>query len=101
MSKKASWVGRFSFYLLAIGSACGLGNIWRFPYVVGENGGGAFLLLYIFLAFTVGISILIAELILGRSGEFSLLKISKLASLQNKIPLFRSEEHTSELQSRP
>ena len=88
MSKKASWVGRFSFYLLAIGSACGLGNIWRFPYVVGENGGGAFLLLYIFLAFTVGISILIAELILGRSGEFSLLKISKLASLQNKIPLF-------------
>lgn len=88
MSKKASWVSRFSFYLLAVGSACGLGNIWRFPYVIGENGGGAFLLLYIFLAFTVGLSILVAELILGRSGEFSLLKITKLVSLQAKKPFY-------------
>lgn len=88
MSKKASWVSRFSFYLLAVGSACGLGNVWRFPYVVGENGGGAFLLLYIFLAFTVGMSLLVAELILGRSGEFGLLKITRLVSTQRKQPLY-------------
>lgn len=88
MSKKASWVSRFSFYLLAVGSACGLGNIWRFPYVVGENGGGAFLLLYIFLAVTVGLSILVAELILGRSGEYSILKVSKLVSIQEKKPFY-------------
>lgn len=65
-----------------------MGNIWRFPYVVGENGGGAFLLLYIFLAMTVGLSILIAELIIGRNNESSLLKVSKIASKTSKKPLF-------------
>lgn len=83
-SKNQSWVSRISFYLLAIGSACSLGNIWRFPYVVGENGGGAFLLLYIFLALTVGVSILIAELILGRSVKSSLLKISNQVHTDSK-----------------
>lgn len=65
-SRKASFKNRFSFYLLAIGSACGIGNLWRFPYIVGENGGGAFLLLYVFLALTVGLSLMIAELMIGR-----------------------------------
>ncbi|MGZ3745019.1 MAG: sodium-dependent transporter, partial [Pseudobdellovibrionaceae bacterium] len=46
-AKRGSWRTRFGFYLLAIGTACGLGNLWRFPYVVGENGGGAFVLLYV------------------------------------------------------
>ncbi len=86
--RRGSWASRFSFYLLAVGSACGLGNIWRFPHVVGENGGGAFLLLYIFLAFTVGLSILVAELIMGRSGEHGILKISRLVSVQQKKPFY-------------
>ncbi len=76
-NKRSSFRNRFSFYLLAIGSACGLGNLWRFPYIVGENGGGAFLLLYVFLALTVGLSLLIAELMLGRFTELSLLAASR------------------------
>lgn len=65
--KRVSWGTRLGFYLAAIGSAFGLGNLWRFPYIVTENGGGAFVLLYIFLAFVVGMPLLIGELILGKS----------------------------------
>ncbi len=80
--KASKLVSRFTFYLLAVGSACSLGNVWRFPYVVGENGGGAFILIYIFLAFTVGLSILTAELILGRLTQSSLVKIAQKNSKQ-------------------
>lgn len=76
--KRGSWRTRFGFYLLAIGSACGLGNLWRFPYVVGENGGGAFVLLYVFMALTVGLPLLIAELSLGKSTRQSVLMATQL-----------------------
>lgn len=77
-----------AFYLLAVGSACGLGNIWRFPYVVGENGGGAFLLVYIFISFTVGLSLLVAELIIGGKTGVSLLKVCRSLSKQHKKPYY-------------
>ncbi|MFP5520020.1 MAG: sodium-dependent transporter [Bdellovibrionia bacterium] len=67
MVKRGTWQSRLGFYFVAIGSAVGLGNLWRFPYVVGENGGGAFILMYVFLAIAVGAPILIAELILGKT----------------------------------
>ncbi len=86
MAKKSSWRNRLSFYLLAIGSACGLGNLWRFPYIVGENGGGAFLLLYVFLAFTIGLTLLIAELMIGQFTGTSILVASKRVALQYKKP---------------
>lgn len=71
--KRGLWSTRFGFYLVAIGSACGLGNIWRFPYVVGENGGGAFVLLYGVLALSVGLPLLIGELMLGKYTRRSLM----------------------------
>src|SRR5437868_6752032 len=71
--KRSSWRTRFGFYLVAVGSACGLGNLWRFPYVVGENGGGAFVLLYVFMALAVGLPFLIAELSLGKSTHQSVI----------------------------
>jgi NSS family neurotransmitter:Na+ symporter len=82
MMKRGAWGTRFGFYLAAIGSACGLGNLWRFPYVVGENGGGAFVLLYVFFAMLIGLPILIAELMLGRTRRQSILAI--MADLTNK-----------------
>lgn len=66
MASRGSWRTRFGFYLVAIGSAFGLGNLWRFPYVVGENGGGAFILLYVLLAFVMGAPLLICELMIGQ-----------------------------------
>ncbi|WP_295903672.1 sodium-dependent transporter [uncultured Bdellovibrio sp.] len=73
MNKRGSWRTRFGFYLLAIGSACGLGNLWRFPYVVGENGGGAFILIYVFMALAIGAPMLIAELMVGKNSRRSVI----------------------------
>lgn len=64
--KRGAWRTRLGFYLAAIGTAFGLGNLWRFPYVVGSHGGGAFVLLYVAFALTIGLSLLIAELMMGR-----------------------------------
>ncbi len=82
--RRSSFKNRFSFYLLAIGSACGLGNLWRFPYIVGENGGGAFLLLYVFLALTIGLALLISELMIGRYTGTSILAVTRHISTQTK-----------------
>lgn len=73
MAKRGAWRTRFGFYLLAVGSACGLGNLWRFPYVVGENGGGAFILLYVFMAMVIGVPLMIAELNLGKQSRKSVI----------------------------
>lgn len=64
-----SWSSQTMFILAAIGSAVGLGNIWRFPYIVGENGGGAFVLVYLLCIFFIGLPILWSEIALGRAGK--------------------------------
>ncbi len=77
------WKSRFAFLMAAIGSAVGLGNVWRFPYVAYANGGGAFLIPYIVAIFTVGIPLLIAEFtvgsLLGKAAPAAMHKISKKA----------------------
>ncbi|MEY4768332.1 MAG: hypothetical protein RL637_971, partial [Pseudomonadota bacterium] len=71
ISQHGQWSSRFAFILAATGSAVGLGNIWKFPYIVGENGGGAFVLIYLFCVIGVGIPIMMAEIMLGRRGRHS------------------------------
>ncbi|MFG6178689.1 sodium-dependent transporter [Halomonas sp. THAF12] len=71
MSTHNVWTHKGTFLLAAVGSAVGLGNLWRFPYLAGENGGGAFLLIYALTIFAVGIPILIAETMLGRNSRRS------------------------------
>ncbi|WYP25702.1 sodium-dependent transporter [Alkalihalobacillus sp. FSL W8-0930] len=66
MAEREQWGSRAGFVLAAIGSAVGLGNIWRFPYVAYENGGGAFLIPYLFALLTAGIPILIMEFTMGQ-----------------------------------
>ncbi len=60
------WSSRFAFILAATGSAVGLGNIWKFPYITGENGGGAFVIVYLLCVLLIGIPIMMAETMLGR-----------------------------------
>ena len=67
----SSWGSRSGFILASVGFAVGLGNIWRFPYVTGENGGSAFVLIYLLCAFGIGVPILMAEFLLGRRGAKS------------------------------
>ena len=64
--RRSLWGTRFGFYLAAVGSAFGLGNLWRFPYITVENGGGAFVLVYVVMALAVGLPLLIGELMLGK-----------------------------------
>ena len=66
-----NWSSRLTFLLAAIGAAVGLGNIWKFPYITGQNGGGAFVLVYLLAVFFVAIPILIAEVAVGRWGRQS------------------------------
>lgn len=65
------WSSRWAFVLAATGSAVGLGNIWKFPYITGENGGGAFVLVYLVCISLIGIPIMMAEILLGRRGRRS------------------------------
>lgn len=62
---------RLGFILAAAGSAVGLGNIWKFPYLTGENGGGAFLVIYLVMVAAIGLSLMMAELAIGRAAERS------------------------------
>ena len=68
-SQHGEWSSRFAFIMAATGSAVGLGNIWKFPYITGENGGGAFVLVYLLCVLLVGIPIMMAETMLGRRGR--------------------------------
>ena len=65
------WSSRWTFILAATGSAVGLGNIWKFPYMAGESGGAVFVLVYLFCIGVLGIPVMIAEVLLGRAGRQS------------------------------
>lgn len=64
----AVWSSRFAFIMASVGFAVGLGNIWRFPYVTGENGGSAFVAIYLLCTLSIGVPCLMAELMVGRRG---------------------------------
>ena len=63
------WSSRWTFILAATGAAVGLGNIWKFPYLTGQNGGSAFVLIYVVCVATLGIPLMMAEILLGRRGR--------------------------------
>ncbi len=87
MTEKASihgqWSSRLMFILAATGSAVGLGNIWKFPYMAGENGGGAFVLVYLLCIAVIGVPIMMAEILLGRRGRQS--PINSMKSLAAEV----------------
>lgn len=71
MEKREHWGSKFGFILAASGSAVGLGNIWKYPYIAGENGGGAFTLIYLLCILIVGMPIVIGEIVIGRKTQLS------------------------------
>ncbi|MDJ0867098.1 MAG: sodium-dependent transporter [Myxococcota bacterium] len=68
-AQREQWSGRLGFVLAAIGSAVGLGNMWRFSYLAAENGGAAFMILYVFMTLGIGMPILLAEMVIGRGAR--------------------------------
>lgn len=65
------WASRLGFIMATAGSAIGLGSLWRFPYIAGENGGGAFVCLYLIFTFLIGLPVFFAELVIGRKAQKS------------------------------
>ncbi|CCU73143.1 sodium-dependent transporter [Thalassolituus oleivorans] len=80
------WSSRWTFILAATGSAVGLGNIWKFPYIAGENGGGAFVLVYLLCILTAGIPIMMAEVLLGRKARMSPIHTMERLTATAKAP---------------
>ncbi|MCY3885045.1 MAG: sodium-dependent transporter [Gammaproteobacteria bacterium] len=86
-SQHGMWSSGALFVLAAVGSAVGLGNIWKFPYITGENGGGAFLLVYLICICLIGFPVMMAEIMLGREGRMSPINsVLKLARENNRSP---------------
>ncbi len=81
---RGEWTSKAGFVLAAAGSAIGLGNIWRFPYIVGENGGAAFVFLYLFFIIIIGLPYLLAELAVGRSVQKN--PVGAIKALKPKTP---------------
>lgn len=83
--KTDTWGSRFGFIMAAVGSSVGLGNFWRFPYSAGENGGGAFIILYLFCVLLVGLPLLMAEYAIGRKSGMSAIEgVETLARNENR-----------------
>lgn len=81
----AQWSSRLGFVLAATGSAVGLGNIWKFPYMIGQSGGAAFVLIYLLCIAMIGLPILVAEWMLGRRGQKNPINtMSELARTNNR-----------------
>ncbi len=69
IQERESFSGKFAVIAATAGSAVGLGNIWRFPYVAGENGGGAFLFVYLIIVVSIGIPVMLSEFVIGRAAQ--------------------------------
>lgn len=69
MSARGQWGSRLGFIMATAGSAVGLGNIWRFPYLAGQNGGAAFLVIYLAFLFLLCFPVLVGEIAIGRSAR--------------------------------
>ncbi|WP_425407805.1 sodium-dependent transporter [Hyphococcus sp.] len=87
--ESAHWSSKAAFIMAAVGSAVGLGNLWRFPYVAGENGGGAFVVFYIICVLLIGLPVLVSELFIGRRGGMSAVgSVVKIAKSEGRSPLW-------------
>ena len=82
MSDTPRWSSRLNFILATTGAAVGLGSIWKFPYMVGSNGGSAFVLVLIFATIFIGIPVMMAEMLLGRLARANPIKAMKKLALQ-------------------
>lgn len=83
-AKRDGFSSRFGIIAAAAGSAVGLGNIWKFPYIVGENGGSAFILVYLISILAVGLPVLLAEFIIGRRGQANAVRSFKTIAPNTK-----------------
>jgi neurotransmitter:Na+ symporter, NSS family len=88
-AQKVTWSSRSTFLLAAIGCAVGLGNLWRFPYIAGQNGGSAFIMVYIGFVFLLGVPLIMSELAIGREGKRSAIETMKKLVSRGYHPIWK------------
>ena len=88
--QKAIWTSRSAFLLAAIGCAVGLGNLWRFPYIAGQNGGSAFIMVYIGFVFILGVPLMMSELAIGREGKLSAVETLNRLVKRGHSPIWKT-----------
>ena len=71
MEKREKFSSRLGFILISAGCAIGLGNVWRFPYITGQYGGGLFVLIYLFFLIAMGLPVVVMEFAMGRASQKS------------------------------
>ncbi|MDM5197743.1 sodium-dependent transporter [Fictibacillus enclensis] len=86
MKQHEQWTSKLAFILAAAGSAIGLGAIWKFPYVVGTSGGGAFFLLFLLFTFIIGFPLLMAEFVIGRGAQKEAITAYRILAPGSKWP---------------
>ncbi|MBQ4280234.1 MAG: sodium-dependent transporter, partial [Rikenellaceae bacterium] len=77
VKKRGTFGSRFGVIVAVGGSVVGLGNIWRFPYIAGENGGAAFILIYICISLLIAVPVMLSEFVIGRSSKRNALRAFK------------------------
>lgn len=85
--KRNAWSSKFGFLMAAVGSAVGLGNIWRFPYIAGQYGGAIFLIIYIIVVAVLGFSMLTLELVIGRNRNANVLDAFEMGKKKKITPI--------------
>ena len=83
LKSHGTWIGKWTFVLAATGSAVGLGNIWGFPYKAGDEGGGAFVLIYFLCILLIGLPIMVSEILIGRRSGTSPINAMKIAAIDS------------------
>ena len=85
MEKRETWGSSFGFIMATIGSAIGLGNVWKFPYITGMNGGGAFVIVYLACILLLGVPVMICEMTIGRKTRLNAYGAYKRLQLRRSI----------------
>jgi NSS family neurotransmitter:Na+ symporter len=88
-AQKVTWTSKSAFLLAAIGCAVGLGNLWRFPYIAGQNGGSAFIMIYVGFVFLLGVPLIMSELAIGREGKLSAVGTMQKLTAQGYNPIWK------------
>ena len=93
MNQRSNFTSKIGFVLAAAGSAVGLGNLWRFPYLAAQHGGGTFLLVYLILAVTFGFALMIAEIGIGRKTGLSAIGAYEALNKRFGLDMQQDDKH--------
>jgi len=84
MNPRSQWTSRLGFILATTGAAVGLGNIWKFPYMAGDNGGSAFVMVYLICVLLIGLPVMLSEMVIGRRGKHNAVNAIRACAIEAK-----------------